>query len=426
MTLHKTFTNHLKIYISMGTRGLYWYFNPVTAPFKWYKLLAKPDRGAAFEEALKNVITFGGYDKMHTSRQGFLDSIMDNLIKHYGHTGATDQFIEEANIQLENQQILNEDEWQRKLYFYENYESPSAMVRQYKQAGLNPMLLAGGGASVSASGGIGSPGSAQGGHDSSADPLAAILSIAGLAMRQSQFHQNLEIEKQRVGVSEYEAETRRIQVQNQNEMWKSIINLNQQRYDFNEQFYPASLENVYAQTDALYQQIRTGQADAALKWAGVSRAKAETALAIRQEALLRIQEKHAELYYSYQNSLMYYQSQLAKTQSEFERRTLEKRIKIVDKNLDLMMQEEVGRILENGLKGYDFSTFGQQNARAWIDTGANVLRSLGSFMTGGAIMGRAAGAFGSTPMFDIKMPQMEIAGPSGYGIGGSGQLYRTP
>lgn len=407
----------------MATRGLYWYINPVTAPFKWYKLLAKPDRGAAFSEAVKDVLTLGLRDK----KMSFgVDSVVDNLIKHYGHTGATDQFKDEAAIQLENQQILNEEEWQRKLYFYENYESPSSMVRQYKQAGLNPMLLAGGGASVSASGGIGSPGSAQGGHDSSADPLAAILSIAGLAMRQSQFNQNLDLEKQRIGVSEYEAQTRRIQVENQNNLWQSLINLNQQRYAFNEKYLPATLQNLEAQTDNLKQMIATGQADEALKRAQVSRTEADTALAIRQEALLRIQEKYADKYYSYQNSLMYYQSQLAKTQSEFERRTLEKRIKIVDKNLDLMMQEEVGRILENGIKGYEFSTFKQHNAREWIDTGANVLRSLGSFMTGGAIMGRAAGAFGSTPMFDIKMPQMEIYGPSGYGIGNQGQLIRTP
>lgn len=85
-----------------------------------------------------------------------------------------------ANIQLENQQTLNEEEYDRKIDFYERYESPEARVRQYKTAGLNPMLLAGNGASVSASGGVGSAGAASATPSGSGGLPDVIGSILGV------------------------------------------------------------------------------------------------------------------------------------------------------------------------------------------------------------------------------------------------------
>lgn len=94
-----------------------------------------------------------------------------------GKTGAhmTDAEKEASALSLENQQILNEQEYERKIDFYERFESPEAQVRQYQQAGLNPMLLANGGASVSASGGIGSAGSAPAQSQASSGFLTGLL-----------------------------------------------------------------------------------------------------------------------------------------------------------------------------------------------------------------------------------------------------------
>ena len=89
-----------------------------------------------------------------------LGRVIDNLSKKYGGTGLTEREKEDADLQLHNQQILNEEEYERKVQFYQRFESPEAQVRQYQAAGLNPALMYGSGAGVSASGGIGTPGSA--------------------------------------------------------------------------------------------------------------------------------------------------------------------------------------------------------------------------------------------------------------------------
>lgn len=101
---------------------------------------------------------------------------------------------EAAALSLSNQQQLNEEEFERKQEFYEQYESPAAQVRQYKDAGLNPMLL-GGGAGVSASGGIGSAGSAPASNtlSSGMDFGSLISSVLGYDMQQKQMKQQKDI-----------------------------------------------------------------------------------------------------------------------------------------------------------------------------------------------------------------------------------------
>lgn len=90
-------------------------------------------------------------------------------------TGMTQGQIDRSNTELNNQRILNEEEYDRKIDFYERFESPEAQVRQYKNAGLNPALLFGSGASVSASGGVGSAGDVSQ-PSQAGDGLGAILS----------------------------------------------------------------------------------------------------------------------------------------------------------------------------------------------------------------------------------------------------------
>lgn len=104
-----------------------------------------------------------------------LSGITSNIVNKYGEEGLTDREIASSDLQLRNQQQLNEEEYERKIDFYERYESPEAQVRQYKAAGLNPALMFGNGASVSASGGIGSAGSAASPDVSAQSPLNDVL-----------------------------------------------------------------------------------------------------------------------------------------------------------------------------------------------------------------------------------------------------------
>ena len=330
-----------------------------------------------------------------------LPILMDNLLNYYGHTGMDDRTKEEMDYQLQNQQLLNEEAYERQIDFYERFQSPSALVSQYKDAGLNPMLLAGSNPGASAT--SQPSGSAAGASHSGGDIMGFLSNVFSIFMKASQFDDSLILEKMRVGVAQFDAETRRQQVVNQKSLWDTIIRLNNQKFDYNEQLYPASIDNLKANTANLQQMVLTGAADEALKRANIGRVEAETALAIRQEALLQIQQKHADSYYSLQNSLLYYQNQIAATQNDFERRTLEKRIEIVNKQLDLMVLDETGKILQNGLAGYDFSTFKQRNAREWVNTGVRAVTALAGLAGGAGMLGKAAGWFG-TPQ--VQAPSM--------------------
>lgn len=108
---------------------------------------------------------------------GNVKTAISNMRRKVFSTGMTDADIEASEKTLENQQILNEQEYQRKIDFYEMYESPQAQVRQMKSAGLNPALMYSSAPSVSASGGIGSAGSAPASVSSDPGMLSTLLNM---------------------------------------------------------------------------------------------------------------------------------------------------------------------------------------------------------------------------------------------------------
>lgn len=119
----------------------------------------------------------------------YLSDVASNYAKKYGETGLTDREKETVDYQTGAQTMLNEQEYDRKIDFYERFESPEARVRQFKEAGLNPMLLAGNGASVSASGGAGTPGSAAAPSSSEgglASIIGTIMQVKNFKLQQQQ------------------------------------------------------------------------------------------------------------------------------------------------------------------------------------------------------------------------------------------------
>lgn len=116
---------------------------------------------------------------------------------------------------------------------------------------------------------------------------------------------------------------------------------------------------------------------------GVELNEAEKAIKLREEAILAAQEKYADKYYSAVQSLTYYQSRIAYAQSEFERRTLEKRIEGLNYQVSDML-------FEAALKSKSFMNFGPMQVREWINTGARVITSLGGVALG--VSGLSSGA----------------------------------
>ena len=75
--------------------------------------------------------------------------VIPNFLKKISGSGMTDAEKEASDTSLRNAQILADEDYQRKIDFYERYESPEAQVLQYKSAGLNTALMFGNGASFS-------------------------------------------------------------------------------------------------------------------------------------------------------------------------------------------------------------------------------------------------------------------------------------
>lgn len=110
-----------------------------------------------------------------------LFNFYDNLYAKYTDSSMTQGEKDRADYDYEIQNRLNEEEFERKGQWFEKYESPEALVRQYKSAGINPALMYQGAPGVSASGGIGTPGDA-GVKSPSPSGLSDIIgSIIGLA-----------------------------------------------------------------------------------------------------------------------------------------------------------------------------------------------------------------------------------------------------
>lgn len=297
---------------------------------------------------------------------------LENLIKYWTHSGITNETKETMDLQLENQRLLNDEEYQRKIDFYEQYESPEARVRQYMDAGLNPMLLAGGGAGVSASGGVGSAGSAGTAGASGGDPVSLISALASV------MYKGKELE-----IRNYEAETHRMQSMEYMDYLRSATGKTNVETEQLRDIYPQKKELLEEQTNYFYELCATEQGHQALMRAGVDTQEAQKALLLRQEAIAAAQEKYSDKYFSATAALAYYQQQLMNTQSEFERRTLEKRIEGLNYQVSDML-------FEAALKSKAFSNYNAIQIREWINTGSKVFTSLGSIALG--VSGLSSGA----------------------------------
>lgn len=294
-----------------------------------------------------------------------------NLIKSLTHSGITDEARETMDLQLENQQLLNEQEYDRKIDFYERFESPQAQVSQYKAAGLNPMLLAGSGAGASASGGVGSAGSAGTAGASGGNLFSAIASIAGVMNQQKQ----LMIQQQDADTRAYEAETRRNQSIDYMAYLRSLTRKTDVESSQLEEMFPLKKENLIQQTNKLLEDVQSEPVRRALMQSGIDLNTAEKALKYRQAAILAAQEKFSDRYFKAVSELTEAQARLAEVQNEFERRTLEKRVTGLEAEVNDM-------IITAGIDGKVFENFGPAQARSWLETAAKVIGGAGAVLYG--------------------------------------------
>lgn len=175
----------------------------------------------------------------------FSSSSVRNMVNGITGDGMTDAQREKVDTETQAQNWLNEHDYDRKIDFYERFESPAAQVRQYKAAGINPALMYESSPGVSASGGVG-PGSAGSAGDSSVE-VASLLGVLGnlfnIQVQAKLRNRQLDIEQalgeQRIAVDKYKTDA-------QIDYWKTLAGESQSRSLLN----GAKLRQVEADTRA--------------------------------------------------------------------------------------------------------------------------------------------------------------------------------
>lgn len=227
------------------------------------------------------------------------ENMFSNLLNGVTGSHMTNAEVESSELSLSHQQILNEQEWERKQQFYEMYESPSAMVRQYKDAGLNPMLLGGSGAGASATGGIGSAGSAPA-STGAGDPSALFSLLSGVGnmmLRRKELDADIDVRKT-------EAQTHRMQAINYGNYLDALTRKTGSEADFLEQTFGVRLTEkdldvkTKMQNLSYIEQLTSSeQVRQQLMSSGIRLNDASTAATLVQKGILEAQSKYSDQYF---------------------------------------------------------------------------------------------------------------------------------
>lgn len=163
---------------------------------------------------------FYGVYKLVTG-DNFIGNSLGNLANKYTGNAMTDADKEAANMQYQLNEQAAENANQRKIDFFNNYESIPAQAEQYKQAGFNPMLLATGGAISSASSAPQGSGTSASATQSNISDLISAITNMGY----------LQVQKQNAETNFYNAQTNRIAVENEAPVQVSEVGQNEARAD---------------------------------------------------------------------------------------------------------------------------------------------------------------------------------------------------
>lgn len=266
-----------------------------------------------------------------------------NLFNSFTGSAMTDAEKESSELDFTHQSALNEQQYDMKTDFYERYESPVAQVRQYQQAGLNPMMLASSGASVSATGGTTSGNS---GSQSGSNP-SAFVSLLGTLL-------NYKVQKQ----------------SNDNEA-ALIASTNQRNLGAAESSF-ASAERTRTLMDSEKRQIEANIAESksrlqsqdvqrALDKAKIKTEEAEAALKIKEASLKAIEEKYGDDYWKNVVALQNAQTDLATSQSSHNKALIlqsKAEVRRIQQDIHNMEIEGTGLVIQNGILGREFQMLG--------------------------------------------------------------------
>lgn len=339
--------------------------------------------------------------------KGVFGQILGSLLMKLTDAGMTQGQTERADRQLEDIRLLNEEEYDRKIDFYERFESPSAMVGQYKAAGLNPALMYGSGASVSASGGIGSAGSVS--QASGADGFNALLgmisTLSGIKQRKQQMEMENEIYRDQNDIKRQQVDVQRLQAVNYGRYLDALTTgKNQENQVFFEMF-GLKKSNIEADTALkdeqknYFVQVATSEVTRRdLMESGIRLNDANTACAEIQKAILVCQERYSDKYFKALADYQQAQADIAGIESSIYQDTKERRLQAAESELcDIIIRAGMDAEIFTG-DAFKKSVEGDLTKKDWTQI---VSKIVGAVVAGGAVVGSAAlraGARAVTPV----------------------------
>lgn len=316
---------------------------------------------------------------------------ISNLFNKVTGSAMTDAETQAADTTLKNQQILNQEEYDRKIDFYERFESPQARVAQYKAAGLNPMLLAGNGASVSASGGVGSAGSAPA-STNSGDVLGSVLgSILGAVTKTKQINMEREMRSRDLDIKSK-------QIDAYSAYLNAMTTGQNQKNDVFYEAFGVDMANKQADTVAkdaqahYLNEVATSElVRRNLMESGIRLNDSQTACNEVQKAILAAQAKYTDRYFKAIAQISEYQSTILSVDANVASR-------LSKSGNDLLYHKAVAEcakmIFDAGMEkdiwngdAFKAAVDGKMTKKDWTEVTMGVIKTL---LAGGAVVGASA------------------------------------
>lgn len=167
--------------------------------------------------------------------------------------------------------------YNRQNEFYENHISMPAKVDEYKEAGLNPMGLAGSGPGATSAPSV----------DSATTPDASgAIEVLGQILNYKLGLKQLEIDKEKTRIQEQDVASQ-ISYRAEQQAYQQKVN------EWFETNQIVSIDKMQAETADALQRVQTGKADEDLARAGIDKVTAEAAL-VTEQALQKMWENSPE------------------------------------------------------------------------------------------------------------------------------------
>lgn len=342
---------------------------------------------------------FDGLNEAFRQLPDFLSSV-GKAIQAVLHPGQSIESKEEMEHQFDLNNQLAENDLTRKEQFYEQFESPEAQVRQYKSAGLNPMLMYSSGAGVSASGGTSASGVSGGSGSGIGEFVQLISSMLNYKLQSRSIENQFHAQRLDNLNKEQSLQIQRQVATAQAEYWKNLGSFHQKRVEeinqnmqFVREMFPLNKQILQDQHNQYLDQLKNTEVQRRLAEQNISESRAREALDRRQSILLYIQEQYSNDYYRLRNEAIEAQRDLtnqnwygAQLTNEFAYESYQNRMQKISLELD----ELVARI-DNTKEQTKFMK--HEDVRGWWKMGNDTVRAISGAV--GVVLG--ANAFMGAP-----------------------------